>query len=99
MGPILGARGYLKPRLAACAPRRGANATAAPVAAEKVIEVATRTAVSIDEDAPLAKAAQLLLELGIHRLLVTRSGKLAGLLSSTDILKWVARPAIEAEPD
>lgn len=48
-------------------------------------------------DASLPEAAKLLLELGIRRFLVTRRGKLAGLLSATDVIKWVARPAIEAE--
>ena len=63
-----------------------------------VIDIATKKVVSIDENAPLSKAAQILLELGIRRLLVTRRGKFAGLLSATDVLKWVARPALEAEP-
>ncbi len=69
-----------------------------PKDARTVAEIATRKVVSIDEDAPLAKAAQVLLELGIRRLLVTRRGRLAGLLSSTDIVKWVARPALESRP-
>jgi CBS domain-containing protein len=60
------------------------------------IEVATRTAVAIDEAAPLSEAARVLLELGIRRLVVNRGGKLAGILTATDVLKWVARPALEA---
>ncbi|MBI3723662.1 CBS domain-containing protein [bacterium] len=62
-----------------------------------VIDIATRKVVAIDEDAPLSRAARILLELGIRRVLVTRRGKLAGLLSATDVLKWVARPELEAE--
>lgn len=61
-----------------------------------VLQIATRRVVSIDENAPLSEAARFLLELGIRRLLVTRDGKLAGLVSTTDVVKWVARPAIEA---
>ena len=52
--------------------------------------------VAVEENAPLSEAARFLLELGIRRLLVTRDGKLAGLVSTTDVVKWVARPAIEA---
>ncbi len=59
------------------------------------LDVATRRVVSIDETAPLSEAAKVLLELGIYRLLVTRNGRFAGLLTATDVLKWVARPALE----
>ncbi|HZV02477.1 MAG TPA: CBS domain-containing protein [Planctomycetota bacterium] len=62
-----------------------------------VMDIAARRVVEIDEDAPLSEAAKVLLDLGIHRLLVTRRGRFAGILSSTDVLKWVARPALEAE--
>ncbi len=72
-------------------------ATERPTDRRTVMDIATRKVVSIDEDAPLAKAAQILLELGIRRLLVTRRGNLAGILSATDVLKWVARPALGPE--
>lgn len=62
----------------------------------KALDVATRTVVSIDERAPLSEAARLLLELGIRRLIVRRGERLAGILTATDVLKWVARPALEA---
>ena len=64
--------------------------------AKTALEVATRKVVSIDEAAPLAEAARLLLELGIRRLIVRRGERLAGILTATDVLKWVARPALEA---
>jgi len=60
------------------------------------LDAATRPAVAIDETAPLSEAARLLLELGIRRLIVRRGERLAGILTATDILKWVARPAVEA---
>jgi CBS domain-containing protein len=60
------------------------------------LDVATRTVVAIDEGAPLSEAARLLLELGIRRLVVRRGERLAGILTATDVLKWVARPALEA---
>jgi CBS domain-containing protein len=62
-----------------------------------VLDIATRKVVSIDENASLPEAAKILFELGIRRLLVTRHGKFAGILSATDIVKWVARPVLEAE--
>jgi CBS-domain-containing membrane protein len=60
------------------------------------IDVATRRVVAIDEHVPLSEAARVLLELGIRRLVVNRGGRLAGILTATDVLKWVARPALEA---
>ena len=63
---------------------------------ETPISVATRKVVAIDEEAPLCEAARLLLELGIRRLVVRRGERLAGILTATDVLKWVARPALEA---
>jgi IMP dehydrogenase len=60
------------------------------------LDVATRKVVSIDEEVSLAEAARLLLEIGIRRLVVRRGDRLAGILTATDILKWVARPAMEA---
>jgi CBS domain-containing protein len=64
--------------------------------AKTALEVATRKVVSIDEQAPLSEAARLLLELGIRRLVVRRGERLAGIITATDVLKWVARPALEA---
>jgi len=66
--------------------------------ARTALDLATRTVVAIDESAPLSEAARLLLELGIRRLIVRRGGRLAGILTATDVLKWVARPALEASP-
>jgi CBS domain-containing protein len=65
-------------------------------ATRTALEAATRTVVTIDEDSPLAEAARLLLELGIRRLVVRRGDRIAGILTATDIVKWVARPALEA---
>ena len=64
-------------------------------APRSALEAATRTVVTIDEDSPLSEAARLLLELGIRRLVVRRGDRLAGILTATDVLKWVARPALE----
>lgn len=75
----------------------GEGIAARPGDARTVLDIATRKVVSIDEDASLAEAARILLTLGIRRLLVSRSGKFAGLLSATDILKWVAEPALARE--
>jgi CBS domain-containing protein len=61
-----------------------------------VLDIATRKVVTLDEQTALPEAAKVLLELGIRRVLVTRNGQFAGILTATDVLKWVARPALEA---
>ena len=63
------------------------------------IDIATRKVVTISEKAPLSEAARVLLELGIRRLVVLRGEKIAGILTATDVLKWVARPALEDGSD
>ncbi len=61
------------------------------------LDIATRRVVSVDESSTLAEAAKHMFKLGIHRLIVTRGGRFAGILTAMDILKWVARPALEDE--
>lgn len=65
--------------------------------ARPVLDIAMRRTVQIDEETPLDEAAKVMLELGLRRMLVTRGGRLAGILTATDLIKWVARPALEKE--
>jgi CBS domain-containing protein len=67
--------------------------------ARTVREIGTARVVSLDEATPLPQAAKLMLELGIRRVVVTRRGRFAGILTATDIMKWVARPALEEESE
>lgn len=62
-----------------------------------VMEIGTRRVVSLDEGIDLPHAAKLMIELGIRRVVVTRRGRFAGILTATDIMKWVARPALEQD--
>lgn len=65
--------------------------------ARPVLDIATRRLVQLDESTPLDEAAKVMLELGLRRVLVTRASRFAGILTATDVIKWVARPALEAE--
>lgn len=65
----------------------------------RVGEIMTRGAISIDEDADLAEAVDLMLSRRIKRLAVTRAGKAVGVLSRSDLLKALmsALPRPKAE--
>lgn len=52
-----------------------------------VSEVMTPMVLTIDPGASIEEAARKLLRCGIHRLLVTENGVLAGVVSSTDLLR------------
>lgn len=53
-------------------------------------EIASPIVVTIDADAPIAEAANLMIEKHLHHLLVVDSNGIAGLLSSFDFIKVVA---------
>lgn len=57
---------------------------AAPGTAETAM---TPGAIAIDENATVAAAAEAMLERHIHRMLVTRGGKLAGIVTTMDMLR------------
>ena len=50
-------------------------------------EIASPNVISIDADASIEEAANLMLEKHLHHLLVINSGNMAGLLSSFDFIK------------
>lgn len=55
--------------------------------AGRVDEVMTRSAITIEADAPVLAAAKRLLNNRIHRLVVTSDGVLAGIVTTTDLLR------------
>jgi CBS domain-containing protein len=57
----------------------------------KVEDLMTPTPFTIGPDAPLAELARLLRDRKVHRALVTREGKLVGIVTTTDLLDVVAR--------
>lgn len=56
-----------------------------------VAEVMTRKVISLGREASIREAARLMLEAGVHRLLVLEDGRLVGLVTNTDILKAVSQ--------
>ena len=51
----------------------------------------TPVAFTLEETAPLAYAAALMATEGVHRLpVVALDGKVVGILSSMDVLRWMA---------
>ena len=56
-----------------------------------VSEVMTRTLVTLPPDTPVREAAEYMLRTGVHRILVMADGSLAGMVSTTDIVKAVAQ--------
>ncbi|HAZ08020.1 MAG TPA: hypothetical protein DCZ01_05730 [Elusimicrobia bacterium] len=55
-----------------------------------VIDIMTPAVLSADENAPVKDLAQMLLKQRIHRLLITRKGKLCGIVTSMDLLRALA---------
>lgn len=58
-----------------------------------VRDIMTPTSFSLVQDAPVAQAAAIMAFEGIHRLPVTSepTGEVVGLISSTDVLRWIAQ--------
>lgn len=68
----------------------GFHAEALPRAT--VSDVMTRTAFTVSEEAPLAQAAALMAFEGVHRVpVVSEDGRIAGMVTTLDLLRWLAR--------
>ena len=52
-----------------------------------VIDIMTPAVLSADEDTPARELAEMMLRKRIHRLLITRKGKLCGIVTSMDVLR------------
>jgi CBS domain-containing protein len=53
----------------------------------RVSEVMTPVVISFEENAPVELIAKKMLDRGIHRVIITRGGKLCGIVSSMDMLR------------
>jgi CBS domain-containing protein len=63
-------------------------------ASDSVAEAMTRAAVSVSETETVGKAAALMAARGVHRVLVvSEDGRLAGIVTSSDIVRWIAERA------
>ncbi|MBI3565641.1 MAG: CBS domain-containing protein [Elusimicrobia bacterium] len=74
----------------------GLGVTVTEVGAASAESVMTPGAIAIDENTTVAEAAKAMLDRHIHRVLVTRDGKLAGIITTMDLLRVLAgtaRPA------
>lgn len=70
----------------------GVHAEALPY--DSVANAMTRAAITLPENAPVADAAAIMVRQGIHRVLVVADDeKLSGIVTSSDIVRWVARRA------
>ncbi len=73
-------------------------------AAFSVADAMTHAPVCVREGDPVAKAAALMAARGVHRVLVvSEDGRLAGLVASSDIVRWLAeraglRPELSRHP-
>lgn len=59
-----------------------------------VADVMSRRVISLGRDAPVREAARLMLEAGVHRILVLDDGRLVGIVTNTDVLKAVSQYGI-----
>lgn len=56
-----------------------------------VADAMTHAPMTLSEDAPIAEAAALLATRGVHRApVLSRDGRVAGIVTSTDVVRWVA---------
>ena len=53
----------------------------------RVERIMTPGAISVDEETPVEELAKVMVERHIHRLLVTRNNRLAGIVTSMDLLR------------
>jgi len=77
----------------------GPGVHAEPPPDDSVADVMTRAALAVPENAPIAQAAALMAGRGIHRaLVVSDDGRLSGIVTTSDIVRWVAERAGELHP-
>jgi CBS domain-containing protein len=61
---------------------------------ERVSDAMTRAATALPEAAPAEEAAAIMVRHGIHRVLVVSDdGRLSGIVTGSDIMRWIARRA------
>lgn len=56
----------------------------------QVSQIMTPAVHSVDEETPLSDVARVMLETHVHRLLVTRDGRFAGIITTTDFVRALA---------
>jgi CBS domain-containing protein len=72
----------------------GPGIHAEPLPYDSVADAMTRAVTTLPENAPVARAAAMMVTQGIHRvLIVSDDGKLSGIVTASDIMRWLARRA------
>ena len=72
----------------------GPGVHAQTLPSHSVAEAMTRVALTVREDAPVSEAAALMATRGIHRVLVVSDdGRLSGIVTANDIMRWLAQQA------
>ena len=61
------------------------------VSARRIGDVMSQPVVTLEEDAPVAKVADLMISKGIHRLPVTRGNELVGIITRHDLVKLMTQ--------
>lgn len=64
----------------------------------RVGDVMTPAVLSADVAAPIEELARMMSRKGIHRIVITREGKLAGIVTSMDLLELVGRRRSSRKP-
>lgn len=59
----------------------------------RALEVMTPGAIALDEETPVEEVAKVMLESRIHRVLITRRGKLAGIVTTMDLMRALIKLA------
>lgn len=70
----------------------GSNEAAASARISLVEDVMSRTIVTVGPETPLPHAAELMLKNAVGSLPVLECGRLVGILTRSDVLRWIARP-------
>lgn len=63
--------------------------TVEEVGSTQVGDIMTPVVFDIDENAPVAQAAELMMTARIHRLIVTRKGKAVGIVTTSDMMRLI----------
>ncbi|MDF2523402.1 MAG: putative signal transduction protein with domain [Clostridiales bacterium] len=61
------------------------------IVSTKVEDIMSSIVYTVDEDSSVEEAAQIMVERDIGRIPVTRAGKLTGIVSRTDVIKYIAK--------
>jgi CBS domain-containing protein len=93
--PTVEAPFYRRPYDDSLHPSRGFQIEALP--ADTVKDVMTPFLITIEEDTPIPEVAARMVKFGIHRLIVVDEGQqIRGIVTSLDVLHWVAETAGES---